>query len=251
MPGVVKTEEQSLKMVTVKEEKIKLFFKEYYKDFNLLNASHNLFMSVEPTENARIYGKKLIPIMNCEIKGCPDCGHPVKATDYHKGDVVCEKCGLVVKTYIPEKREGKCEELPKNDGKLRKDERAVIKLEQDRKSRISKLPPRKPMIHKTDVKTWRKDQYENFLMLIASRLEMNNSQVENVKFVLSHFPLKLIHSRVGFRTIIVGLCRYILCRDGRGKQLQFSIDVLKENGLKKSNYEVIVKNIKRYKMFGH
>jgi hypothetical protein len=285
--SVVETElrNENIKKINVerREDVFKENCKKLYENLNLPNLPHEqrtkrtstietrmdkgeLWECYEDTENSKIHNikelqltgnldlgdKRVFEIQRIEYDVCGFCGHELIAEDYGKGVRVCEGCGTVENTYVFEKPSLKSgEDLPENDGKLRPDERNVINLERKRKARIRKTKVKQKVIHKTPTKTQRRDQYLMALSNISGQLHMNAHQYDCVEHVLLKYPLKMICTRVDHRTIIAGLCRYILVREGRGNELKFSRAVFKSNGLDKDNYGVIEKHIKAFKMFGH
>lgn len=191
-----------------------------------------------------------------EYGECGICGHPLLAEDYHRGDVVCEGCGTVMNSVIYEKTSlnHTNEALPDTD-KIRQDEWRVIWLERRRKAKLEstkekQVHAKKPQI-RTDNKIYRRNQYFLTLDVIAGQLHMNNNQKAIVKHVIDTYSLNLIHKTLGHQTIIAALCRYILCREGRGRELRFSRDVFKKNNLTENKYNSIVKNVEMLRIFNH
>lgn len=225
-------------------------FDEYYKDFNV-QGMHDLFESKEHTGKSSKIGRIRKPIFKVKITGCPSCKHPVRVYDEWRGETVCEHCGVVVSTYNYEDGDYNPDELPWNDGRLRKDELKVIGLERKRKERITKQPTQGKVKHQSNTQNWRKKQYFFALEIISSQLQMTENQKEIVKEVIDTYPLNLFHGWLGHRTIITGLCRYVLCLQGRGRELRFSRSVFKENNLNSENYEKISKQIKQLRVFSH
>lgn len=245
-------QEQEIKVEEKKTEKDYLtIFDIYYKEFNVVDAYHDLFESIEHTGRSYTVGRIRKPIMKVEIKACPVCKHPIKSYDYHRNEVICDKCGLVVPTYTYDPGDYNPDELPWNDGRLRKDELRVIGLERKRKERIEKTKSKAKVKHQSSKGEWRKKQYFFALEIISTQLEMKKNQREIIKGVLDTYPINMFHGWLGHKTIIAGLCRYLLCREGRGRELRFTRAVFKENNLTSENYEKISKRIKELKIFSH
>lgn len=226
-------------------------FDTYYKEFNVVDAYHDLFESIELTGRSYTVGRIHKPIMKVEIKACPVCKHPIKSYDYHRNEVVCDKCGVVVSTYTYDPGDYNPNELPWNDGRLRKDELRVIGLERKRKRKIEGFNPENKVKHQSDMKRWRRKQYINKLDLVAEQLKMTENEKEIVEHVIDTYNLKQIHSRLKYDTIIPAICRYVLCKNGKGSELRFNRAVFKENNVTPENYELMANNIKRLRIFGH
>ena len=191
-----------------------------------------------------------------EYGECSICGHELLVEDYERGELICEGCGTVQGTQVYERnrQHATLEALPNND-QIRKEEWQVIFLERRRTARLEstkekQVHAKKPQI-RTDNKIYRRNQYFLTLDVISGQLHMNNNQKAIVKHVIDTYSLKLIHRTLGHQTIIAALCRYILCREGRGRELRFSRDVFKENNLTKNKYETMVKNIEMFRVFRH
>lgn len=231
-------------------------FEEYYKDFNVVDARHDLFEELEFMGHNH-HGEKIDrPVMKVTLKSCPECGWPVKANDYKHGAVSCEGCGLVLNHII-------FQEAPENlkaDKKIGS-KRIDLQAEKEWHGNYNKLNPgfketinrlnKVAPYHLRGDDDCRTDAYYAKVDVIASQLHMNTNQSDIIKHVLNTWPMKTIHSRVGYQTIIAGLCRYLLCKEGHTGGIRFNIPAFRDNGLNKDNYEIIKNNIKRLKIFEH
>lgn len=231
--------QQEIKVEVKKTEKdYSAIFDEYYHDFNV-KGKHDLFESKTHTGKSQQIGRIKRPIFRVELTGCVECGHPVKVYDPRRGETVCEKCGLVIDEVVfedPGNYDVQHAPLPKINDNIRSDEQKLFK---------NGTKPRTPSA------TWRKQQYINTLMIIASQLQMNKNQIEIIKEVIETYKMTMFHRGLGHKTIIAALCRYILSREGRGRELRYSRTVFKENNLTKNKYETIAMNIQRLRIFGH
>lgn len=185
-----------------------------------------------------------------EYGKCSICGHELLVEDYERGELICEGCGTVQGTQVYERnrQHATLEALPNND-QIRKEEWQVIFLERKRKARLEstkekQVHAKKPQI-RTDNKIYRRNQYLLTLSRIASQLHMTNRQKKAVEHIIldDRYKLSEFHSKAKYKTIIAGLCRFVLCRSGRGKELRFNLAVFKKNNLNKKNYSIIAMNI--------
>ena len=198
-----------------------------------------------------------------EYGECSICGHELLVEDYERGELICEGCGTVASSQVMDSNVfgrslehlPSVEEVKRNLIGLRKDEMKVVWLERRRKAKIQsteekKVTAKKPLIS-TDKSTHRKRDYIRMLKVIANQLHMNKNQIAIIEHVINMYSLDLLHKTLGHQTIIAALCRYILCREGRGRELRFSRDVFKENNLTQNKYNSIVKNVEMLRIFRH
>lgn len=197
-----------------------------------------------------LHGRDDWQVEKIEYGECGICGHPLLAEDYHRGDVVCEGCGTVMNSVIYEKTSlnHTNDALPDTD-KIRQDEWLVIWLERRRKAKLESTKEKpvqavKPK-RRTDMKVYRRNQYLLALNSISSQLHMTQRQTDAVKNIIldDRYKLNEFHRKAGYKTVICGICRFVLCRSGRGKELRFNLAVFKRNNLNKENYTIIAMNI--------
>ena len=186
-----------------------------------------------------------------EYGECSICGHELLVEDYERGELICEGCGTVQGTQVYERNQvhATLEALPNND-QIRKEEWQVIFLERRRKARLEstkekQVHAKKPQ-HRTDMKTYRRNQYLLALNSISSQLHMTHRQTDAVKNIIldDRYKLKDFHSKAKNRTIIAGLCRFVIKTAGRSNgDLRYSLPAFRDNNLDKDKYKIIAMNI--------
>lgn len=190
---------------------------------------------------------------------CNVCGHPLMAEDYFRGEVVCEGCGTVVSQVTQDNKNGadrSLEALPEMEKVrdeligLRKDEMELIWMERKRNAKIKSTNEKKVIPQKlyprTDMKTYRRNQYLLALNSISSQLHMTQHQTDSVKNIIfdDRYKLKDFHSKAKDRTVIAGLCRFVIKTAGRSDgDLRYNLPAFRDNNLDKDKYEIIAMNI--------
>ncbi len=237
----------------------------YFKDkqLRLPQCKHERpFKDVQvSTSNVKDDNGKSWKVERYEYKTCNECGHPLITIDSSRGERVCE-CGLTNKRQVmindwdlqkqhssEDLRDSKTsqtheeekflEHFRRNNRRKKIKTKAQLELEKENESTFIKVQPRTPQ------QEWRKAQYILTLGTISSQLLMTKNQKDRVKDVINKHSLNVIHSRVDQRTTIAGICRYILKKDGRGKELRFNRSAFKFAGLNETNYNVIKRNLDR------
>ncbi|AEG18157.1 hypothetical protein [Methanobacterium paludis] len=183
-----------------------------------------------------------------EYGKCSECGHEIKASDQWRGETVCQRCGALSKGKPKGNRDyiGKTfESLPRDTGITDEEWAVLCKLKSKRHLKLETeenfLRPPKG-VKKTE---YRKSHYLITVDIFGSQLQMNMFQKDRVKYILKNHTLKEIHSRVKAKTVIAGVCRYVLEQDGRGRELRFNRDPFISVGLNMSNYRVMKQNLNR------
>ena len=92
---------------------------------------------------------------------------------------------------------------------------------------------------------WRKTHYYLTVHRVNTSYIMTKGQKTRAKEIIDKFPLYKIHSRINNKAIILGICIYIMRKDGRGRQIHFTKGLPIEFGLKKQHYNVIERNLDR------
>ncbi|MBZ2166338.1 TFIIB-type zinc ribbon-containing protein [Methanobacterium spitsbergense] len=252
-------------------EKKEFNYDEFFKDkeFHLPQSKHE-----RPSKEITLLSSRITDdkgkswgIERYEYKTCiePNCGYPLVAIDALRGERVCEGCGLTNKHQVmiadmDLKQQHSEEPLRTSEdaGDITHDEEKVLthikkrakKKEYTTKVREAELENRNCKLQvKTPMQDWRKKQYILTLGTISSQLLMTRDQKKRVKHIINKHSLVQIHSRVDQKTTIAGICRYILMKDGRGKELRFNQSVFKFVGLNESNYNVIKRNLDRLRVF--
>ncbi len=203
------------------------------------------------------YNKKSWGVEQYEYKTCNECGCPIVGLDPLRGERVCE-CGMTNKRVMMIADLDLDKQMTKepfhytgNQG-FTYDEKKVLKsvrkAKHKTKTRVEETKKGNRGVYlKNNTKTadWRKKQQILILDTISSQLLMTKHQKDKVKRILDNHSLKMVHSRVSQKTIIAGICRYVLMKDGRGKELRFNRHVFEFVGLNESNYNIIRHNIDR------
>lgn len=234
------------------------FYTKYYS--NLKEGKHNLKIKTSKLLDTEIKIKgKNWKVERIEYTVCknilPDgslCGYPITTTDTHKGESYCEACGLVndsIKYVVPSNYTvGEYTEDIKKE--LSESGEHITKLLKS--SMFNRIIENTPKITKEgkveygNKKEWRELQKKYTLDNLSSALHMKQFQKEEVQDIIDTYPMNKIHSRIGFKTIIAGVCMYVLrlFNPKRG-DLKYSNKIFSSYGLTKRNYDVIKKNLDR------
>ncbi|MBZ2166994.1 hypothetical protein [Methanobacterium spitsbergense] len=218
-------------------------YDELFKDKKFALPQNKHERPIRETELQKIKDKETGEIKKIEVNTygeCIECGYPLVALDHHRAERICE-CGMTNKKIILLPDTGMKKERSKQPLRTSKNtgytpEEAQF-LNSNRKRRGPKV--------RSEKQDWKKSQHIFFLGTIKSQLLMNYTQEKRVKEIINNHSLHLIHSRVDARTVIAGICRYILLQDGRGKELRYNRSAFKFVGLNEFNYNVIERNLKR------
>lgn len=245
------------------------FYNKYQSNIKLSNVRHNL--KIKETElldrTVRceyVRGNRIVTkewgIEKIEYTVCnnilPDgsvCGHPITASDSHRGESFCEKCGILTSTkkfVIPDNYDiGEFTEHYKNE--LSESGEHITQLIKSSKyNMIIENPPKitkkGKIYYGKSKKVWRESQKYFTLEILSSQLHMTDWQTEEVKDIMETYPLNKIHRRVNSNTIIAGICMYVLrlVNPKRG-DLKYSNKIFSSYGLTKKNYSIMQKNLDR------
>ena len=233
-----------------------IFFKN--ETFSLPQCSHERpFKDVKFTDNKIYDNGKEWKIEKYEYKQCPECGGDLVAMDRSRGERVCE-CGMTNKRVMMINdcdldKQYSTEQLHYTGEGYTYDEKKVLKSVRKAKhktrTRVKETEKGNRGVYlKNNTKTddWRKKQ--NILMIetISSQLLMNKPQRKRVERFIQKHSLKLVHSRCNKRTIIAGICRYVLMQESRtAGELRFNRSVFKFVGLTEPTYSIIKRNLDR------
>ena len=231
-----------------------IYFKN--KTFSLPLCAHEKpFKEVKLTNNKiKEYGKEW-KVEKYEYKTCHECGGELVAMDRSRGERVCE-CGMTNKRVMmiadtELEWQGSKDTLRNSKDSLTYDERKVLKVihKHEKKrgitTKVREKAKKKVKVQvKTPMKDYRKSQYAIIVDSISSQLFMTKPQKDRVKSIIDKHSLRMFHNRIGYRTILAGICRYVLMKDNRGKELRFNRSVFEFVGLNKSNYDIIERNLK-------
>jgi len=180
---------------------------------------------IEPTKNGvRAY---------IEHKECPECGYPVKYSDIHRKESVCDYCGVVLDKhpsiadpkYIINRSK---EDLPENDGILRKDEKKVI-------AKIQGRP------YDTPMREYRLNKQYLFINTAGNELNMLKPEIRKVKKIIYNNDIKKIHRGLDYEIVITGICLYIL--RSKGYLIPYRHKFVRKIGLNKIQYNVIKRKL--------
>ncbi|MEN6554371.1 MAG: TFIIB-type zinc ribbon-containing protein [Methanobacterium sp.] len=224
----------------------KTIFEELYQNLHLKDAKHDLFETKELTGTSQPIGKIRKPIMDITFGGCPECGFPVKATDVWRGETVCEGCGYVLTHESTEPNDYELHDTSplRPETQITTAERNIIysiKAKRQRKFQTTEnFGNYKAGTQKSD---WRKDRHYIVIDTISSMLMMNKTQTNECKEIVKNHSLHEFHSRANTNAILAGICRYVLEKDGRGRELRYTRDAFNLNGLTRDKYKVIKRNL--------
>jgi transcription initiation factor TFIIIB Brf1 subunit/transcription initiation factor TFIIB len=241
-----------------------IFFKN--ETFNLPLCSHERpFKEVKFTDDKIYkYGKDW-KIEKYEYKTCPECGGELVAMDRSRGERVCE-CGMTNKRVmmIADTEliwQGSKDKLHTTKDSLTFEEKKVLKeihkrakqkgyktavghIEANKKKKQGKDYKKEKVHVKTPMKDYRKSQYIIIMDNIGSQLFMTNPQKDKVKSIINKHSLRMFHNRIGYRTIIAGICRYVLMKESMSAgELRFNRSVFKFVGLTEPTYSIIKRNL--------
>lgn len=171
-----------------------------------------------------------------EHKECPECGYPVKYSDIHRKESVCDYCGVVLDkhpTIADEKYiiNRSSEDLPENDGILRKDEKKVI-------AKIQGRP------YSTDKREYRLNKQYMVAVDVGNKLDMLKPEIRKVKKIIYNHNVKKIHSGLNYEKIITGICLYIL--RNKGYTISYKNPAISSIGLTPMNYKVIKRKLDEF-----
>lgn len=237
------------------------FYDNYYnKEFILEGTRHNPKIAKSELLDTEIKIKrKKWKVEKNEYTVCNNildngeiCGNPVTASDSHRGESVCEKCGIVssTKTFVVPEQFSVGEYTEHYKTELSESgEHVTALLKSSKYNNIVKYPPKvskKGTVYYESTKENRKAEYIVTLDILSSQLQMKEFQKEEVQDIIDTYPLNKIHSRVNYKTIIAGICMYVLrlLNPKRG-DLKYSNKIFSSYGLSKDNYDIIKKNLDR------
>jgi len=175
-------------------------------------------------------------VEHSQLGECPECHYPVKATDSWRGETVCKQCGLVISDRAPALPD---QELMKNRStdKINKGSKTT----HDEKEALKRAG--KPVINHTDMKDWRKAQKILEIDRISNQLMMTKQQREIVREIVRTHNLRNFHRRLNTDAIIAGICRYVLVKQNRVKELRYNREPFVSVGLNKQGYRVIERRL--------
>lgn len=212
-------------------------YDKFFLNFNIPYARHQrIIKSIEPLKKKIEKKGKLWAVMHTEFTTCPHCEHPIMARDDKRGEFVCEGCGTVSGTGIKLSNNNEVEEnretSPLNSSdRYTKQEQEFVKKTTNRQ------------LKQCNKQSWRKTQYIMQIGILNTSLMMNKNQKDKIKFIINKYSLRSIHGNADYMIIIAGVCRYILIKDGRGKELRFNREPFNLVGLTKQNYKIIKTNL--------
>lgn len=226
------------------EEKI---WNEYYPNLKL-DARHDLFETKELTGRSEKVGRIRKPVMNVTLSGCPECGYPIKGYDAGKGETVCPKCGAVLNyDIIPDENQelqSEDKDLPWNRG-ITVDEQVLINNIKRNRQKKFQTKEEYTKARPKNKKDWRKSRHYMTVDSIASMLMMTKQQKQLCRDIIDEYSLHELHTRANSEVVVAGICRYVLEKNGRGKELRYNRDAFILNGLDRFKYKIIKGNLDR------
>jgi len=254
-----------------------IFYEVYFTDFKTPYARHNRRMK----DSKIVYTRKEVeeskefkelgivkPIEKIEYGQCYDefifkrpCNHAVSSSD--NGITVCEGCGTVlgyVNLDIGNQIQGDksnypdvnyCKTHEKKEDELSDFGKHITDIMED-KSYYKRLTEKEPSIDDkgnikykdNSMKNWRKSQKYFHVGTVSTKYMMTPNQRREAKEIIKKYPLIKLHSRINEKAIILGICIYVMKKQGRHILINKS-PYCEELGLSKHNYEVIKRNLDR------
>lgn len=205
-----------------------------FTNFKIRDARH-YWLNTEIQKCTKKNKKELIDTDNC-----PDCGADVMANDYHRGELVCKDCGLVLNEITleiddPFFKGRSFEKLHVGNRYLSEEKRVLTKQH--------KKDPYKTGLHKQEdpIKKLSLNQYYLFVKKVSEELNMGKEEINTVKNILKTYKLKQIHSCLKYEQVTLGICLYIL--RSNGYVVSYKNKLINSVGLNKIHYKVIKRNL--------
>lgn len=212
-------------------------YETYFKNNPIAHSNQNRFeKSRELLKDPTLFKGKLRFVERVEYGECDECHAPIKLSDYWRGELVCKGCGLVMNDHMATLPDHELMQHTSTDkletgSKVTDNERRALK-------RAGKV-----VIEHTDKSEWRKASYILEIDIISSQLMMTRQQKQIVREILETHKLREFHRRLNSKAIIAGICRYVLVKHNRVKELRYNREPFVSVGLDKQGYKVIERRL--------
>jgi hypothetical protein len=210
-------------------------YETFFSNFHLPKARHDRrIKESEPLKNKVERNGKVWTVVKIEYTTC-SCGHHIKARDDKRGETVCEGCGVVSgRSKILDDDELDCSHSPEELHSVKGHTDEEVEFIAQTKNRRLK---------QANMQNWRKSQYAREVGVLNTFLHMTQHQKDTIKLILNTYSLKLIHGNANYQQIIAGVCRYILEKAGRARELRYNREPFILVNLNEKIYRVIKYNL--------
>lgn len=199
------------------------------KKYPYTTRTHNITITIK------------LPLIKLKRGHCPECNNTTYSTDYHRGEKVCNKCGLVISDNMTNYTPSVYTQKQYYQDAYKPDEKKYF---QQRKRRH--LTPQTPK------KIWVKHNNILHIETLCQQAQLNTTQTALVKHIILCNGYKKLHSRYDKTVITLAVIRYVqkqAVSSTQNNRLRYDREPYKDNLLPevyKKIEENIIKNMKNY-----